>query len=441
MFLRSLFFLYIGVAFISKSEAQKKPMLQAGPLNGYAEMLEAVVWVQTSDAANVFIEYWKQNAKDSIFRSTAVNTSKHSAFTAKLVANQVEPGTRYEYRVVVNNKKVALPYTCTFQTQTDWPFKTDPPAFTMLLGSCTYINETRSDRPGTPYGAEYQIFEKMADLKPDIMFWLGDNIYLRPMDWTSRTGYLHRYSHTRKEPRLQRLMATGQHFAIWDDHDFGPNDARGSYVNAGFAHEAFRLFWPNPTLMTFNQEQSTATAFSFNGIDFFGLDNRSFRTVDLADTAQRQIFGKPQLDWLIENLKFSQAPFKIVALGGQLLNPAAKAENVANCPTERAYLLKRIEEEKIKGVIFVSGDRHHSEVNVLKNQNGHTIWEITSSPLTAGPTKAVEENPLRLGGSLIQGKRNFAKLQFNGSQKNRTLLLSFHDSEGLTLFECEIKSE
>ena len=61
----------------------------------------------------------------------------------------------------------------------------DPPAFSFVTGSCAFINEAKYDRPGKPYGGGYEIFESMAADDPDMMLWLGDNIYLREVDFQS----------------------------------------------------------------------------------------------------------------------------------------------------------------------------------------------------------------------------------------------------------------
>ena len=160
-----------------------------------------------------------------------------------MIADKVLPGKTYEYQLLINNQTVKLNYPTEFSAQTDWSFKTDPPPFKVALGSCAYINDPPYDRPGKPYGSGYEIFESINNADPDIMLWLGDNIYLRPADWYSRTGIMHRYTHTRSVPELQALLANAHNYAIWDDHDFGPNDSDRSYVHKDVTLEAFKLFW------------------------------------------------------------------------------------------------------------------------------------------------------------------------------------------------------
>ena len=66
-------------------------------------------------------------------------------------------------------------------------------------------------------------------------------------------------------------------------------------------------------------------------------------------------------------------------------------------PTERQQILDRLEEEDIRGVVFLSGDRHTTELSELTLGNGRKVYDLTVSPLTSGPGHAREEgNSLRV---------------------------------------------
>ena len=45
------------------------------------------------------------------------------------------------------------------------------------IGSCSYVNEPEFDRPGKPYGSNFEIFNSINNKNPDFMLWLGDNMY------------------------------------------------------------------------------------------------------------------------------------------------------------------------------------------------------------------------------------------------------------------------
>jgi alkaline phosphatase D len=411
----------------------------SGPMLGYAESKEAVVWVQLKEAGQVYAIFGLADANETPLRTEMVSTSANTANTAKLYFKNLTPGVTYQYRLVVNDTEQSFAYPLQFSTAPLWEYRTNPPAFSMALGSCTYINEAAVDRPGKAYGADYSIFESITKQAPDAMLWLGDNIYLRPVDWWSRSGYLDRYTHTRQKPELQELLAACPNFAIWDDHDFGPNDASGSWIHKDLALEAFRLFWANHTF-GYRDLPGTMSAFRFRDVDFVLMDNRYNRTEQSANHPEH-IFGKLQCDRLIDLLKQSRAPFKMVVTGGQFLNSAKVYENHSNYEEERQYLLDRLNQENLKGVVFLSGDRHHSEVSEYKLPNGNKVYEFTVSPLTSGPNENVEEiNQYRVPGSLLQ-VRNFALLKMSGDFRNRILEVVFHDANGKAIFTHKIKEK
>ncbi len=430
-----LCFLLVAPVFAQKS------LLQSGPMVGYSQMLEVLLWVQTKEAAKVQIAYWEQSNPKQKLLTEPVKTEKQSAFTAKLIADKVQPGKQYDYQLFINDNPIAFDYPCTFQTQSLWQWRTDAPDFTVALGSCAYINEPEYDRPGKPYGDEYQIFTNIYKLRPDVMLWLGDNTYLREVDWYSRTGILHRYTHTRSLPEMQPLLASVHHYAIWDDHDFGPDNSDRSFPLKELTLEAFKLFWGNPSYGIHNQPGITSH-FQWNDIDFFLLDNRYHRNPDLRATGDRTMLGKEQIEWLLDGLVNSKAPFKMVAVGGQVLSTASVHENYIHFyPEERAYLLKRIEEENIKNIIFLTGDRHHTEFDQYTNARGNVVYDLTVSPLTSGFSLNVEtDNQNRMEGTLVQ-QRNFGLLEFSGKTGERRLSVRIFDADGKELWNRVIQSQ
>lgn len=421
----------------------QKVQLRAGPMLGYAQLREVAIWVQTTAPATVQIAYADTAHPKLIHHTALLRTDSLKAYTATFRIGPLEPGRTYRYTILLNGKPYALPYQTYFRTLPQWRWRTAPPDFRFVIGSCAYINDSLYDRPGTPYGGEYEIFSSIAEKKPDFMLWLGDNIYLREADWNSRSGILYRYTHTRSLPELQPLLALCPHYAIWDDHDFGPNDSDRGFWARDLTREAFTLFWANPSFGVPAAPEGITTFFEWGDADFFLLDNRTYRAPNKRITGVRTMFGEAQIEWLIDALKSSRATFKFVASGSQILNPSGGYENLINFPAERELLLKRIEEEGITGVIFLTGDRHFSEISELTLPNGQKVYDITSSPLTAGPFTAAGErdrNPLRVAGTLTP-QRNFLLLSVSGPERERILTITAFSSKGEALWTHTIPAK
>ncbi len=410
-----------------------------GPMPGYSECLESIIWLQCHGPCTASIEYWKEDRPDSLLHSRQITATEANAYAMDLVLDQVVPGTHYGYRVVLDNKPVDVGEPLFFHTQPLWRWRGDPPEFSIATGSCAYINETAHDRPGKPYGGEYRIFNSIADQHPDLMLWLGDNVYLREPDWGSWSGIVHRYTHARSLPEMQRLLHAAHHYAIWDDHDFGPNDADANFTNANLTTKAFDLFWPNPPGQPLGVGGIT-NAFTYGDVDVFMLDDRSFRVPPSIVTEKPTMLGQAQIDWLIRSLKTSNATFKLVALGSQFLNTAAVYETYATFPEERQQLIDRIDKEGIKNVVFVTGDRHFTQLAKLDLPHGGALYDLTVSPLTSSVHPQKETNALAVEGTYVE-QRNFALLRFSGPVKGRTLTLSVHDVEGKPLWERSITAQ
>ncbi|MEO1257450.1 MAG: alkaline phosphatase D family protein [Bacteroidota bacterium] len=425
--------------FFNQLNAQKS-LLQSGPMLGYTDMLESMIWVQTKSSAKVQIAYWERDTVSERYLTQVVRTLRKDGFTAHLVADQVEPGKVYTYELLINDVPIKFDYPTEFQTQPLWQWRTDPPPFKVALGSCFYVSEKKYDRPGKPYGGDYHIFNALHEQRPDLMLWLGDNTYLREVDWYTRTGFIHRYTHTRSLPELQPLLASTHHYAIWDDHDYGPNDSDRSFIHKDLAKEIFELFWANPSYGLPGKEGITSW-FKFADMDFFLLDNRTFRNPNRRVSGDQVLLGEDQMEWLIDALVASRAPFKLVCIGGQVLNPRKKFESYANlCPEERTYLLKRISEEGVKNVVFLTGDVHHSELSKLELSSGSVVYDLTVSPLTSGVYEADGDNSLLEEGTVVN-ERNFGIIEFTGPRTERVMTMRIFNSDGEEKWSREIQSE
>jgi alkaline phosphatase D len=419
--------------------AAAAPALAASIMHGFADQSSMTLWVQTERAARVTVELHPE-ADPGRRRRVEGATRADDDFALALRLAGLEPGTRYRYMVLVDGKPAAE--AGRFATQPLWQYRADPPDFAVAFGSCHYLND-RYDRPGPQWGAEYGIFDAIAAQSPDLMLWLGDNVYFREPEWTSLEGMSARYRAYRANPMLRRLARATSHVAVWDDHDYGPNDADASFVMKGAALEVFRRYWPNPS-HGLPGVPGVFGLVTFGDVDFFLLDNRFNRHPNrYPQTPDKAMFGGPQLQWLKQALVYSRAPFKIVAAGGQLWNRANRFEAFHNYPVEHKALGDWLLEQKIPGVVFLSGDRHLGGLWRIERPGTYPLFEFTSSPLTAGvfanPPPEERENPELVPGTLVS-QRNFGMLRVSGPRQERVLTLEAYDASGKILWQRRLSA-
>lgn len=426
--------------FVSQLNAQGTK-LENGPMLGYSTLHEVMLWVQTTQEAKVQIVYYTDGQKEKHF-SQSVLTEKKNAFAAHLLLDEITPATKYNYDVLIDGKKQKLAYETSFTTKQILPYRTDAPAFSFAASSGCYINEEAFDRPGNEYGGLYQIFETIKKQKPDFMIWGGDNVYLRQYEWESWTGVVHRYTHDRKTTEMQELLANVHHYAIVDDHDFGPNDSDGGFPFKDMTTRAFQTFWANPPKIA--GLESSTSFFSWYDADFFMLDNRYYRSPNYLISDEKTQLGKKQLQWLKDALVFSKASFKFILIGGQFLNAYPSYESYTNYGfnKEREEIINFIYEQKVRNVVFITGDRHYTDLSILKKRGQPDIMDITLSPFTSGPnTHAMkEQNYLRVEGTTVM-ERNFGLLKLKGDRKHRKLEISVIGTEGNLIWKKEFDSK
>jgi alkaline phosphatase D len=414
--IKSIFIILLSV-FTLQSAAQSEIVML-----GHVGQRNAEIWVHwPMENETISIKYStiatepaaSQGGKELFFISNENNLS------SKIVLSSLQPGAIYTFFLESKSFKTKI---YEFTTQELWQWRKDAPNFSVVFGSCTYVNDTEFDRPGKAYGQSDSIFNVISELHPNAMIWGGDNIYLREGDFETQANMEARYIKARQIPSIQKLLSTCPQYAIWDDHDFGPNDSHSSFQYKKESLAAFKEMWGNSNYGFSNNENNCITGkVTLNDVDLYLLDNRSFRIPPGTVGITPQMLGKEQINWLIQDLKSSKATFKLVAVGSQILSSVADFENYANYQEEREYLLKKIAENNIKNVIFLSGDRHFAELSEMTLSNNIRVLDITSSPLTSKPyANSKEINSSRVEGTFL-GEQNFAHISFSGTSKERTI--------------------
>jgi len=312
-----------------------QPRIISGPMLGPVELRDAKVWVEVSpEVKTASLQYNKKGenkSKTVVYKGVLGNEFNPITFTL----GGLDFNTTYQYKLILNGKPTANGGE--FTTKDLWQWRKPAPDFSFLTGSCSYFNEPVFDRPGTPYGKDSSIFDAMAKEKAAFMLWLGDAWYTRDVDYYSEWGLWYRASHDRSIPVLQPFLKAMPQFGIWDDHDYGPNDIGKNYILKDASRKVFNSYFCNPSAGENGQGIYTMT--NWGDVDVFMTDDRWWRSADrMKDSVngkpnpEKRMLGKQQMEWLKNSLLYSNATFKIIAVGSQVLNPVSPFDKWRDFP-------------------------------------------------------------------------------------------------------------
>jgi alkaline phosphatase D len=268
------------------------------------------------------------------------------------------------------------------------------------------------------------------------MLWLGNTAHLRESDWTSKSGYVKRFTHARSTPEMKKFLATIPQYGIWGDADYGIPFSGSNYSYRAHAESTFRAFWPRPVDVP--GLEGIATRFRYADADFFMLDTRSSRNDTPTSNQSAQILGPQQIEWLRQELIRSRATFKVIVAGAPILNPAKSRTNLSYAEREHSNFLQMFRDEKIPGLFFLSGGKYYGELTRLVHASSYNLYDLTLGPLTANPQDNEDElNFFRMPGSSTF-ERHFALIDFNGPEEDRRITIRVVSMEGKDLWSRDI---
>ncbi|MGB0983049.1 MAG: alkaline phosphatase D family protein [Saprospiraceae bacterium] len=419
-----LFVLTIFI-FLQKATAQEAALIGL-PMIGAVTQTTAEVLVMTKTNEELVVKYWSNT--DTItahFQYSDVdNLSKFKLYYFKFQLKNLKANTKYQVFFYKKNLENSDKIT-TFRTA---PLKNEIKDFAFQIGSCA------APFKGLFYFVRpyNRIFDAMTEQSTDFMIWMGDNVYYLLGEWNDYHKMIKKNLDYRTNKKISRFLNSRPQYAIWDDHDFGPNDSEGHFKNKDETLDIFKKMWANGSY-GLDSVEGVFSRFSYSDADFFILDTRYNRKDSI------QMFGQVQMNWLKFELKNSTASFKFIVSGTQVL-ALNRGEHFENYPEEKANFMDFLKNEGIEGVIFLSGDTHYAELTKIDRKNTYPLYEMTSSALTSAYFPGGEShNPYRVPNTFWY-KRNFGKIKIEGASENRICHLELYNKRGELVWNYSIKA-
>lgn len=313
------------------------------------------------------------------------------------------------------------------------------PVARVLLGSCV-----KQDQP-TP------IFKTILARQGELFLFLGDNIYA---DTTDMDVMRAKYAKLKADPGFAQLLESCPVLAVWDDHDYGANDAGAEYPKREQSQQIFVDFWGDPEDSPRRRRRGVYDAKIVGPegkrLQVILLDTRYFR--GLLKTGERRVggpyvptddtsitmLGEAQWQWLEDQLR-KPAEVRIIASGIQVVSEDAGHETWSNLPHERQRLFDLIAQTKASGVLLTSGDRHWAELSVQSDAVAYPLYDLTSSSLNQPHPRGTPTQNRYRAVPVTYHHENFGEIFIRWDQADPRIDLSVLDIDGNVRLEKSLK--
>lgn len=341
------------VAWAQPNKSENEPAhLTHGPVVGAVTDTNARVFVRTDRRAAVKVRFGRTPTLQDAIESTGQSTRAAHDFAGIVPLKELEPATVYYLDVVVDGvPQLAAPYP-QFKT---FPVRGSAASFKFVVFSDLHAPIANVGTFGTAsleepafviiggdlgHGNQDTVFEKRAAFKQ--LYTLSDK-FTWVSEFVSKILYKFPVAH------------------MWDDHDFGANNANKTYPYKAASYQVLNEYFPVYPLSPYGDWQK----FSYAQADFFLLDSRSQRDPNgkpdgpLKSMLDGDNLGeKGQLHWLKQGLLKSKATWKFIVTPVVFNKTSRKEDSWYGFRHERDALAQFIREHSISGVILLSGDAH-----------------------------------------------------------------------------------
>ena len=317
---------------------------------------------------------------------------------------------------------------------------------TLALGlcSCAGPSEKANDKLPTriAFGScanQYRpmpVLDQVVALDPDLFIFLGDNIY---GDTEDMDILQEKYQILADREEFQRLKKSTPILAIWDDHDYGQNDAGKEYPKKVESKEVFLNFWDEPLNSERRQHEGIYTSYHYEQdgkrLQIILLDGRTFRDalkkkdgvcVPHAEPGSTML-GEAQWHWLEEQLQ-KPADLRIIASGVQFAHEHNGHESWTNFPFEQQRMVDLIQKTKADGALFITGDVHWGEMSRRPVEGGYDLIDITASGINK-EWNPISPNKYRVGS--VVSEYHFGCIEIDWSGKSPQVECSIYDLNGI----------
>jgi phosphodiesterase/alkaline phosphatase D-like protein len=268
------------------------------------------------------------------------NDHSVAAFTLK----GLESATRYRYRVETPG---GARLDGRFRTYDDGPF-----SFRLAFASCAST------------ASNHRVFDTIRELTPDLFVHMGDLHYLN-ISRNDADAFRRAYDRVLDSPRQSALYRSTPIAYMFDDHDFGSDNADRTWASRAAAEAVYKENVPHYPLA--QGAETLHQAFDIGRVRVIVTDTRSARTPPTIAREERTMLGSEQLRWLENELeKAREAPLVVWVNTVPWITKSNEStvEGWAPYALERTRLADHIAKLGLNPkLIMLSGDGHMASLD------------------------------------------------------------------------------
>lgn len=394
-----------------------------GVMAGDVTPNSAVIWSRGENESFMHVRIFGR--VNGVVRSQSVRVTAEQDYTGKIQVSGLRPATEYRYRVWFSDREIG---SRGIDEAVEGTFRTPPSADAPAAVSFTWGGDVAGQNTCRDEQEGFPIFKAINATPQDFFIGLGDMIYADEIcDAVGRYGnkqvvgnflpaadmadFWAHWKYNRADSGFRQLLTNVPYYAVWDDHevvnDFGPlHDTRNAPPYTPGAH---LLPQGLAAFLDYNAiAQNPATPQRLYRSVRWGkhaelliLDTRQYRDANFAADSATQVktmLGREQLTWLKEQLRNSDATWKIIVSSVPMSIPTGSADQAgrdgwANYQQNTGFenelldILRYMQQNKMRNVAFITTDVHFGEVfryTPFSKDPLFQVYEFVTGPLNAG---------------------------------------------------------
>ena len=405
-----LFFISIFFSICLFSQSSK---IISGPMVSYIDARTTQIWMLVDQSVKKIqidlVDY--DNNKTLDFTHNVENPYFFQDFIPVTIPlESLRPNTEYILTISIDGNE----YEKSFDIYTARPYLDDTH---FLIGGDISNLSSKSD----------EIFNSMTKMKSDFMIWTGNNLssYLSNSKFSFKS-LSHDYISTRLNSSLNNFLQSTPQIATWGNLDF-PNFNSSENLNDSTYH-VFDLFWPNSLKKTYNytfMDYGLYQKYSYNDIDVFLLDTRSFREEPSSNSS---LLGNNQMERLFEEINKNGATFTFLVSPTPFLSNGN--ESMINYSDHFNEFLNRLKTSNVEGVVLLSSQGFKTSF-VKLDKSSNLIESKYWSPIYE----------FNLGSIAGLGPQNFSRIKVEGELDKRICVIETFNEKGEVLFVKKIHED